>query len=261
MRHFACVFATWRASKLGAQGLPQRWRPEPTIKEVCHLWGKALAVYGTGELPTFNQPTSQPISQSDTWPTQQTSWFFLSTGQTFNRLANLTHALAPLGHLRLRPCWGGGASADTNVLSIVARPVQLLQALPSLSRSGILKTSPNIPPPPQLSRGLRRDKAGGFHFLTFPSLWGGRQKDRGERKDRLSWATDKVSHPLTGSYSTGQTTEIIISVIFLCRSVYSSRFGRLLAQLGEEKVSLVSLPPLPFVRLSLSKDSLDKTKV
>ena len=108
-----------------------------------------------------------------------------------------------------------------------------------------MNKSGNIPPP------LR---SGGFWSLLFSSLLG-RQKDKG-RVGRLA-----CSRPLTGSYSTGQE-EILISVIFLCRSVYSSRFGRLLAQLEKSGKSFARFTPsAPCVHLSLSKDSLYKTKV
>jgi len=88
-----------------------------------------------------------------------------------------------------------------------------------------MNKSGNIPPP------LR---SGGFWSLLFSSLLG-RQKDKG-RVGRLA-----CSRPLTGSYSTGQE-EILISVIFLCRSVHFSCVDG-------------------SVHLSLSKDSLYKTKV
>ena len=62
-----------------------------------------------------------------------------------------------------------------------------------------------------------------FRRRIIPFPVGGKSAGRqgkGKRNGRIGRLAS--SRPLTGSYSTGQDPEILISVIFLCRSVHSS---------------------------------------
>jgi len=74
-------------------------------------------------------------------------------------------------------------------------------------------------------------RSGGFPIT--PIFGTAERQGKGRTRNKVGRLAS--SRPLTGSYLTGQTPEILISVIFLCRSVHSSRFGRLLAQLGKVK--------------------------
>ena len=57
-------------------------------------------------------------------------------------------------------------------------------------------------------------------FSEPPQFFGNSRKTGEKENRKRSWSTGKQS-PLTGSYSTGQVKVILISVIFLCRSVHS----------------------------------------
>ena len=110
---------------------------------------------------------------------------------------------------------------------IVARPARLPQVrlVSSLAQSlGILfllRFSLRRTSPPPLASTFVFDyggQAGGFPIHSFSGR-GGRQEDRGKTRGK-NWATGKQS-PFDRKLLNRSNQSILISVIFLCRSVHS----------------------------------------